>query len=53
MKKNLKLLVLLGLILTMPLCAIVQATTEVKNLRTEYLRNPVGIDVTTPRFSWE
>jgi len=53
MKKNLKLLVLLGLILTMPFSAFVQATTEVKNLRTEYLRNPVGIDVTTPRFSWE
>jgi len=53
MKKNLKLLVLLGLILTMPFSAIVQAMTEVKNLRTEYLRNPVGIDVETPRFSWE
>jgi len=56
MKKSnqtIKSLFLLGLVLIIQFGVVVQATTEVKDLRTEYLRNPVGIDVTTPRFSWE
>jgi len=28
-------------------------TTIVKDLRVEYMKNPVGIDVTQPRFSWK
>ena len=31
----------------------VQAATTIKNLRVEYMKNPVGIDVTNPRFSWQ
>jgi alpha-L-rhamnosidase len=27
--------------------------TEINDLRVEYLKNPVGIDVTQPRFSWK
>ena len=27
--------------------------TIVKDLRVEYMKNPVGIDVTQPRFSWK
>lgn len=27
--------------------------TEIVNLRTEYRENPLGIDITTPRFSWQ
>lgn len=33
-------------------CFSVSAQT-VENLRTEYAENPLGIDVTTPRFSWQ
>ena len=29
------------------------AATEINELRVEYLKNPVGIDVTQPRFSWK
>ncbi len=29
-----------------------QAATVIKNLRVEYLKNPVGIDVQNPQFSW-
>ncbi|GHT42633.1 hypothetical protein AGMMS49965_14550 [Bacteroidia bacterium] len=28
-------------------------TTEINDLRVEYLKNPVGIDVPHPRFSWK
>ncbi|MDR1810292.1 MAG: glycoside hydrolase family 78 protein, partial [Prevotella sp.] len=31
----------------------IQATTEIKNLRVEYLKNPAGIDIPNPQFSWE
>ncbi|MDR1120535.1 MAG: hypothetical protein LBM08_06415, partial [Dysgonamonadaceae bacterium] len=30
-----------------------QAAAALKNLRVEYMRNPIGIDATNPRFSWE
>lgn len=30
-----------------------QAITTIKNLRVEYMRNPIGIDTPHPRFSWE
>ncbi|MHB9056796.1 MAG: glycoside hydrolase family 78 protein [Paludibacteraceae bacterium] len=29
-----------------------QAITVVKDLRVEYMKNPIGIDVTNPHFSW-
>lgn len=48
-----KLFLILGVILTFSYSIAAQATPEVRNLRTEYLKNPVGIDVKTPRFSWE
>ncbi len=45
--------ILLGVLLLLSLSIIAQTTPKVQNLRTEYLQNPVGIDVKTPRFSWE
>ena len=30
-----------------------QATTVITNLRVEFMKNPVGIDVPDPRFSWQ
>lgn len=48
-----KLFLVLGVILTFSFSIVGQTTTEVKNLRTEYLKNPIGIDVKVPRFSWE
>ena len=48
-----KQFLLLGVILTFSFSLIAQTSTEVRRLRTEYLRNPIGIDVRTPRFSWE
>ncbi len=30
-----------------------QTNPEVTNLRTEYKTNPIGIDITSPRLSWE
>ncbi|HEY5499896.1 MAG TPA: alpha-rhamnosidase, partial [Bacteroidales bacterium] len=53
MKKNFKSLVLSSFILFMPFSAIVEAKTEIKDLRTEYLLNPIGIDVVTPHLSWK
>ncbi len=47
-----KTLFTLGVILVLSISLVAQTTPEVKNLRTEYLRNPIGIDVKTPRFSW-
>ena len=32
---------------------LVNAAMEVKNLMVEYLKNPMGIDVEQPRFSWQ
>ena len=34
-------------------CSTVKAITGVKNLRVEYTKNPLGIDIKTPRFSWQ
>ena len=48
-----KQFLLLGIILTLSFSISAQTSTEVKRLRTEYLHNPTGIDVRTPRFSWE
>jgi len=53
MKKTLKSLALSSFILFMPFSAIVEAKTEIKDLRTEYLLNPIGIDVATPHLSWK
>ena len=30
-----------------------QAATEINHLRVEYMKNPIGIDVASPRFSWQ
>jgi len=48
-----KTLLLLGVILAFSVSLVAQTSTKVKNLRTEYLKNPIGIDAKTPRFSWE
>jgi len=48
-----KLFLILGVFLTLTFSLFAETSTEVKRLRTEYLRNPIGIDVKTPRFSWE
>ena len=34
-------------------CGVPQETTFVYDLRVEYMKNPVGIDVNQPRFSWK
>ena len=34
-------------------CSMVSANTGVKNLRVEYAKTPLGIDIKTPRFSWQ
>jgi len=48
-----KLFLMLGVLLSLSFSLFAQTSTEVLRLRTEYLRNPIGIDVKTPRFSWE
>jgi alpha-L-rhamnosidase len=48
-----KLFLMLGVILPLSFSLIAQTSTGVERLRTEYLRNPIGIDIKTPRFSWE
>jgi len=48
-----KLFLMLGVILSLSFSLIAQTSGGVERLRTEYLRNPVGIDIKTPRFSWE
>ena len=53
MKQMKKSRILLGVLLMLSFSIIAQTTPKVQNLRTEYLQNPVGIDVKTPRFSWE
>lgn len=53
MKSFMKLPVGVGFILTFTLNSLAQDVPEVKNLRTEYLKNPIGIDKLSPRFSWE
>jgi alpha-L-rhamnosidase len=34
-------------------CAADAAKLNVENLRVEYIKDPIGIDVANPRFSWE
>ena len=48
-----KLFLMLGIFLTLSFSLFAETSTEVMRLRTEYLRNPIGIDIKTPRFSWE
>ncbi|MGE4542454.1 MAG: hypothetical protein AB7D35_14445, partial [Bacteroidales bacterium] len=31
----------------------VKAATTIKDLKVEYVKNPIGIDVAKPRFSWK
>jgi alpha-L-rhamnosidase len=47
-----KLFMTLGVILTFSISIVAHAKVEVKNLRTEYMRNPVGIDVKIPHINW-
>lgn len=35
------------------LCSVNANATSVKNLRVEYMKNPIGIDAPNPLFSWE
>ena len=46
---NLIILVLCALILVPNISA---ENITIKNLRCEYLKNPLGVDVPTPRLSW-
>ena len=39
--------------LFLALCGLTANATTVKNLRVEYMRNPIGIDTSAPQFSWE
>jgi len=50
-KKTWNLLLLTLLISTST--SLSYAATIIKDLRVEYMKNPVGIDVTHPRFSWK
>ena len=46
----------ISLLLLLCLACLVQVKAQgilLENLRTEYMRNPVGIDVEKPRFSWQ
>ena len=49
--KNLKLIPVIFLIFGLSLTS--QAKNQVVKLVTEYLENPIGIDVEKPRFSWQ
>ena len=40
-------------ILMISVGCILQAATVIKHLRVEYMKNPVGIDMPNPRFSWQ
>lgn len=51
MKKT-ALLLLVALVLGWAGCSS-DSTVEVKNLRLEMKENPLGINVTQPRFSWQ
>jgi alpha-L-rhamnosidase len=46
-----KALLTLAAVLLMPLAAT--HAVEVANLRCEYLKDPLGIDVAKPRLSWK
>ena len=39
--------------LFLALCGLNASAATVKNLRVEYMRNPIGIDTSAPQFSWE
>lgn len=41
------------LVILVYVSCVLQATTAIKNLRVEYMKNPVGIDVPYPHFSWQ
>src|SRR5690606_32621839 len=45
--------VLYVFVLLIPIISIAGADTRLNNLRCEFLTNPLGIDVTEPRLSWE
>ncbi|HPE77414.1 MAG TPA: hypothetical protein PLC80_15080, partial [Draconibacterium sp.] len=49
--KTLKIFSLLLLLSMLTISAI--AKNQVQKLVTEYLENPIGIDVSKPRFSWQ
>lgn len=56
MKRQLLLKIFLGVIIMISSTinfAQSEKGFEVVNLRTEYNTNPIGIDITIPRFSWE
>lgn len=53
MKKKFLFSFLLLLSLQMPLFAQAQSTMQVVDLQCEYLSEPIGIDVRTPRFNWK
>ena len=40
------------LVAVIPLTGMATAT-NIDRIRCEYLKNPLGIDVATPRFTWE
>lgn len=45
--------IFLFLCLSLGLSPLLHAATSINDLRVEYLKNPIGIDVTAPRFSWK
>lgn len=48
-----KLTVIFIILFSIPLLINAQLVNQVHNLRTEYLKNPIGIDNQNPRLSWE
>ena len=53
MEKIMRLKIVFWLISIIILNSSIGLALEVKNLRVEYLKNPIGIDVSQPRLSWE
>lgn len=54
MKRNIYIVVLLlmSVFVVLTGCGVQKANFSVQHLRTEYLKNPLGIDVLSPRFTW-
>ncbi len=52
MNKTFKIVILLGLLMATSIVGWA-SDSHVTNIRCEYLENPLGIDVTSPRFTWE
>ena len=52
MKKALQITAILFMLCT-ALCELHSETIVVGDLRVEYIKNPAGIDVSRPRFSWK